>query len=315
MSLQPNHVGPEAAAVALLTTGIGKAYQRLDMMIIRNFIGGALTSVGGMITLLVKGGCNGLLEKNPAIVQILGGLVFPVGVAMSTLTGGELSTGNVLFLLVPILQRKITLWRAAYCFMISFFANLAGSLFYLIIAHFSRILSDEPYKQGTIDSAYEKVLDPSAVTIFVRGIGCNWLICIGVYTALLSKTVVAKVISVWIPIFVFVTVGFENSVANMFLVPIAMINGAPVSVGLFIWKSLIMSTLGNMVGGGIFVAIAYWYLYVQPKAAEIDEAEMHPWTQQNIRISEICEKRGITPIHQPMTHAIKQNEQKYHKIT
>ncbi|KAK7205928.1 Formate/nitrite transporter-domain-containing protein [Myxozyma melibiosi] len=271
MSLQPNHYGPEEAANMLLNTGIAKAYQRIDLMISRNFIGGALTSVGGMITLLVKGGCNGLLEKNPAIVNLLAGLVFPVGAVMSTLTGGELSTGNVLFLSVALFQRKIPLWRALYCFMVSFFANLAGSLFYLLIAHYGHILSYEPYRQGTILSAEEKVIDPSGATVFVRAIGANWLICIGTFTALLSRTAVAKVIAIWIPIFVFVAVGFENSVANMFLVPIAMINGAPVSVGLFIWKSLILSTLGNIVGGFFFVAGAYWYIYIFPQVAAEDD--------------------------------------------
>lgn len=159
--------------------------------------------------------------------------------------------------------------------MVSFFANLAGSLFYLLIAHYGHILSDDPYRQGTIVSAREKVIDPSGATVFVRAIGANWLICIGTFTALLSRTAVAKVIAIWIPIFVFVAVGFENSVANMFLVPIAMINGAPVSVGLFIWKSLILSTLGNIVGGFFFVAGAYWYIYLFPKISEEDDENLN----------------------------------------
>ncbi|KAK9446605.1 Formate/nitrite transporter-domain-containing protein [Limtongia smithiae] len=273
-STASDHFDVDEAAFMLLRAGISKAYQPLEYMLVRNFLGGALTSVGGMITLIVKGGCDGLNETNPGIVMLLGGLVFPVGLAMSTLTGGELSTGNVLFLSIALLQRKIPFWRAIYVFFVSFFANLAGSLFYLIIAHFGHILSDEPYKKGTITFANDKVLEVTGITIFVRAIGCNWLICIGVFCAFMSRTVISRVVSIWIPIFVFVAVGFENSVANMFLVPIGMINGAPVSVGLFIWKSLILSTLGNIVGGGVFVALVYWFIFVYPKNDGVEDLDI-----------------------------------------
>ncbi|KAK9234781.1 Formate/nitrite transporter-domain-containing protein [Lipomyces kononenkoae] len=295
-----DHLDADDAAMLLLTTGISKAYQRLDYMIIRNFIGGALVSVGGLVTLLVKGGCDGLSETNPAVVQLLLGLVFPIGLVMSTLTGGELSTGNILFLSIALLQRKIPLWRSVNCFLVSFFANLAGSLFYLVIAHYGNILSAEPYKAGTIVFATDKVLMPSASTVFVRAIGCNWLICIGVYTAFLSRTVVSRVICIWIPIFTFVAVGFENSVANMFLVPIGMINGAPISVGLFIWKSLILSTVGNMVGGGFFVALVYWYLYVFPTDVAKDEIDMG-----NESVLPITETSVGPPITKMVSRAIR----------
>ncbi|KAK9316419.1 Formate/nitrite transporter-domain-containing protein [Lipomyces starkeyi] len=298
-----DHLDADDAAMLLLTAGISKAYQRLDYMIVRNFIGGALVSVGGLVTLLVKGGCDGLSESNPAVVQLLLGLVFPVGLVMSTLTGGELSTGNVLFLSIALLQRKIPLWRSVYCFLVSFFANLAGSLFYLVIAHYGHILSADPYLKGTIVFANDKVLVPSASTVFVRAIGCNWLICIGVYTAFLSRTVVSRVISIWIPIFTFVAVGFENSVANMFLVPMGMINGAPISIGLFIWKSLLLSTLGNMVGGGFFVALVYWYLYVFPTDGAKDEIDMG-----NESILPISEPSTVAPITQIGNRAVPLSE-------
>ncbi|KAK9480349.1 Formate/nitrite transporter-domain-containing protein [Lipomyces japonicus] len=278
-----DHLSAEDAAVLLLTTGIAKAYERVDYMIVRNFIGGALVSIGGMITLVVRGGCNTLFETNPAIVQLLLGLVFPVGLVMCTLTGGELSTGNVLFLSIALLQRRVPFWRAIFSFAVSFLANLAGALFYLIIAHFGRVLSNEPYKSGTIAFADEKVLVPDGITVFVRAIGCNWLICMGVYMAFLSRTVVSRVVSIWIPIFTFVAVGFENSVANMFLIPIGMINGSQISVGLFVWKSLVLSTLGNIVGGGVFVGITYWYLYIQ--GHEIADNEIDTGNQPILPLS------------------------------
>ncbi|KAK9473011.1 Formate/nitrite transporter-domain-containing protein [Dipodascopsis tothii] len=252
----------DEVAFQLVTIGSLKASQRLDHMIIKNFLGGALVSVGGMLTLLVKGGCQGLAENNPGLVQLLLGLVFPIGLVMSTLTGGELSTGNVLFLTVALMQRKVAWWRAIKLFVVSWLGNLAGSLFYIIIVHFGDIITQEPYASGTIELVKEKVLSPSWVNVFVRAIGCNWLICLAVYMSFLSKTVVSKVLTVYIPIFTFVVVGFDNSVANMFLIPIGMINGADLSVGKFIWKSLVPSTLGNIIGGSVFVGMFYWYLYV-----------------------------------------------------
>lgn len=122
-------ITPDEVAFQLLTVGILKVNQRLDHMLIKNFLGGAMVSIGGMLMLLVKGGCDGIGENNPAIVQLLLGLVFPIGLVMSTLTGGEQSTGNVLFLTVAMMQRKIVWWRALKLF-VSFALNCCFGIFH-----------------------------------------------------------------------------------------------------------------------------------------------------------------------------------------
>lgn len=171
--------------------------------------------------------------------------------------------------------------------MVSFTGNLLGSLFYIVIVHFGAIVNMEPYAAGTVALANAKVIEPTWITVFIRAIGCNWLICLAVYMSFLSKTVVSKIICIYIPIFTFVAVGFDNSVANMFMVPVAMINGAQISVWMFIWKCLLPSTLGNIVGGGVFVGMFYWYLYVldlsnEEKPPILPTMETSPMGQINI---------------------------------
>lgn len=92
--------------------------------------------------------------------------------------------------------------------------------------------------------------------------GCNWLVALACWLAASSRENVSKIISIHLPIWTFVALGFEHIVADMFFIPLGMMNGSPLTVGKFIWKGMIPITLGNIAGGAVFVAGAYWYLDV-----------------------------------------------------
>ena len=96
---------------------------------------------------------------------------------------------------------------------------------------------------------------------FVRGILCNWLVCMAVYLASMAKDVAGKMIPIWFCISAFIAIGLEHSVANMFIIPLGIFNGAAVSWKDFLLKNLLPVTLGNVVGGAGCVAAAFSYAY------------------------------------------------------
>merc|ERR1712070_240586 len=96
---------------------------------------------------------------------------------------------------------------------------------------------------------------------FVRGVLCNWLVCMAVWMASMAKDLPGKIVAIWFPISAFVALGLEHSVANMFIVPLGMMNGAAVTWKAFLMKNLLPVTLGNIIGGAVCVAAFFSYAY------------------------------------------------------
>ena len=125
------------------------------------------------------------------------------------------------------------------------------------------------YRTEVINFATAKCLTPSWVQIFCRAIGANWLVCFAVYISISSREVASKIMAIWFPTFTFVALGLDHVIANMYFIPVAIFYGHPgIGVGLYIWKSMIPTTLGNVVGGAIFVAGMYWYLYLTGEGSD-----------------------------------------------
>ena len=119
------------------------------------------------------------------------------------------------------------------------------------------------YRMEVINFATMKCLTPTWVQIFLRAIGANWLVCFAVYISISSREIVSKIVAIWFPTMTFVALGLDHVIANMYFIPTAIFYGHPdIGVGLYIWKSMIPTTLGNIVGGGLFVGGIYWYLYL-----------------------------------------------------
>ncbi len=114
---------------------------------------------------------------------------------------------------------------------------------------------------GARNGANAKVATPNFRELWLRAIGCNVLVCIAVFQASLAKDVISKVVAAWFPIFVFVAAGFEHVVANMFLVSDAlMARHTKFGVGMYIWKSIISTFLGNVIGAAL-LALPLVYLH------------------------------------------------------
>jgi len=122
--------------------------------------------------------------------------------------------------------------------------------------------------------AEKKVSKDFGVT-FVKGIGCNWMVCMAVFLSGQAQDMAGKMVGIWFPISCFVAIGFEHIPANMYMIPLGLLAGADVTIWEVIWKNFIPTTLGNIFAGSIIVACGYSYSFGalgKPKEQKTSEA-------------------------------------------
>ncbi|KAH9485458.1 putative formate transporter [Psilocybe cubensis] len=272
----PSTMKPEEVAAFMVRAGVKKHQDRFAAVFLKAFMAGAMLSFGGLLSEVLQGGAGGLTSSNPGIVKVLGGFVFPVGLVMIVLQGQELLTSNMMVFPMALAKRAIPWWSLPVNWIIVFFGNLAGSLFFAaILVHYSGIVSVDPYATFIKTFAIHKAHDPQWHQIFLRGIGCNWLVSVAVWQAAGAKDTISKVFAIWIPIWIFVACGFDHVVANMFSVPLGIMFGAPLTVNQYIKKSLIASLIGNIIGA-LFVALPAVYSYLgDDQLAAAENGEMN----------------------------------------
>ncbi|KAF4598529.1 hypothetical protein EYR38_006933 [Pleurotus pulmonarius] len=263
------------------------------LLLLLQFLAGAMLSFGGLLSEIISGGSAGINSANPGLVKIMGGFVFPVGLVMIVLQGQELLTSNMMVFPMGLIKGVIPWWSLPVNWIIVTFGNLVGSLFFAaILVRYSGIISTEPYLTYAKTFAMHKASDPAWHQIFLRGIGCNWLVSVAVWQAAGAKDTISKIFAIWIPIWIFVACGFDHVVANMFSVPLGIMFGADLTAAAYIRKSLIAAYLGNIVGA-LLVALPATYFYLRDyeagglRNAESGEAfnEMptrHQHSQRNV---------------------------------
>ncbi|KAH6650400.1 Formate/nitrite transporter, partial [Chaetomium tenue] len=205
-----------------------------------------------------------LQENTPGLVRLIGALVFPAGIVMIMLSGGELFTGTNMITAVAVYHRRLPIRKMLLHWFLCFWGNLAGVLFVMaVILGYGGVFDHSPYRDQAISNAKQKQVDLQFHQIFLRAIGCNWLVCLSLYLGLQAKDLTSKVVGMWWPVFAFVALGLEHVVANMFFIPIGLFLGAPdLTVGLYIWKGIIPTALGNILGGAGFCGGFYYWLYI-----------------------------------------------------
>lgn len=221
--------------------------QSLGKMLVLSVLAGAFIALAG-VAASIAGTVGGKLAS---------AAVFPAGLAMVILAGSELFTGNCLFLM-PILGHKCTVFGVIRCWIGVYLGNLIGAILVTLAVTFSGTL--DTVGEAVIATAVGKASLPFGVA-FLRGILCNFLVCLAVWMAFCAKSAGGKVASLYGPIFLFVLCGFEHSIANMFYIPagIFLSGGSQVDWGGFI-RNLVPVTLGNMVGGcGLGVILYFLY--------------------------------------------------------
>jgi len=201
-----------------------------------------------------------------SLPTLFAGAVFALGLILVVIAGSELLTGN--FALVPLaaFTKRVPPRQLFQNFGIVMFGNLLGSLFVAyFLADQTGVVTQDLQLARLEEIATLKGQTETEWQIFLRAVGCNWLVCLAVWMALAATDVAGKILAIFFPIMAFVAMGFDHVVANMFFLPAAIFAGA----GDVTWgdalHNWLFAGLGNFVGAAIFVAGAYWYLYARPE--------------------------------------------------
>ncbi len=297
---------PSEIAKASIATGCTKCNMALPKLLILGFLAGAYIAFGALLSEIVAGGlsngtitaANGDIWKialPTGIVKFATGAVFPVGLMLVVIGGAELFTGNCLFAPISVLNRDASFKGLAINWTLVYIANFIGSIFVAyFLAYKCGFFNAMPWAGWAATVANTKCgLD--FTTAFLRGVGCNWLVCLAIWLAISAEDIISKILAIWFPIMAFVAIGFEHSVANMFFIPLGLFvaNDPSIAANLatakvatgnligtagwynFVVTNLIPVTLGNIVGAVLFVAALYWYVYVRgplciPRKTEIE---------------------------------------------
>ncbi len=241
------------AQIAVLIESVGVAKARLPALqtVTLGLLAGAFIAFGSMFYTLVM--TDSGLGLGPG--RALGGVAFSLGLILVIVAGAELFTGNNMIVMAWA-DRKVTLAGLLRNWGLVYAANFAGALGSVVLV----------YGSGTLDLGNGAVGETAAriagakvelgfMEAFLRGILCNVLVCLAVWLSMAAHTVAGKSIAIVFPISAFVALGFEHSVANMYLIPIGWLAGAQgITLAGFLGK-LVPVTHGNIVGGSVFVAM------------------------------------------------------------
>lgn len=218
----------------------------------------------------------GAADVPAGLIKLIGGMTFSVGLMMVVLTGAELFTSTTMSLSAKLAGR-ITWGQWIRHWVLSYVGNFVGAMLVVGLCYFGRLQDRNGGAWGEIVSktAAAKVSYPW-MEAFVLGIGANFFVCIAVFMAFSGRTTTDKILAVIGPITAFVALGFEHSVANMFMIPFGIILGdnPALTWSNFIFANLIPVTLGNIIGGGVAVGLFQWFIHQKlgAKPAQTDTA-------------------------------------------
>lgn len=227
---------------------------------------------------------------NPSVARLVGACVFPGGMAMVLVAGSELFTGNNL-IIIPLLEKKITVAAMLKNWMVVFIGNFLGASFVAAAVVYAGVpqLYEGVLAEKMVAAACFRV-NQSFGEAFVRGVLCNILVCIAVWAAFAAKKVSGKLLMSFWPVMLFVLCGFEHSIADIYFGVAGLlvsekygIEAPELTIVTFLLKNLLPVTLGNLVGGAGIVGCGYWFVYlhhtpgyaqpIEQEQQEIDGAE------------------------------------------
>lgn len=256
---------PTEIAEASYASGLAKVNATRNnrrRLLVQAIMAGAFIAFGGTLSLIVGYGFPGISAANPGLQKLLCGCMFPIGLILVVVLGAELFTGNNALLIPTYMRRKATWTDIALNWTLVYIGNFIGAmLFTYLLVYSVGLLAASPWHDAIIGIASAKV-SMSWMTVFLKGIGANWCVCLAVWLALSGKTLLEKSIGCWLPVMAFVALGYEHSIANMFYLPAGMMEGADIDVWTAVWNNLIPATLGNIAGGALLVGMAHSYVHL-----------------------------------------------------
>jgi len=261
-----SYLEPSEFVTKMVDSGESKVYMSTKDTFIRAYMAGAVLGLAAMfaITVMVKTGS-----------PLIGALLFPVGFIMLYLMKFDLLTG--VFTLVPLawLDKRpgVTVNQILRNWWWVFLGNLGGALTVAFIMSFVLTYGYNieggalAEKVGSIGESrtlgYQEHGLAGWLTIFMRGMLCNWMVSMGVVGAMITTSATGKIMAMYMPIMLFFFMGFEHSIVNMFLFPFSMIMGGGFTVSDYLLWNELPTALGNLIGGLVFVALPLYYTHVR----------------------------------------------------
>ncbi|MHB8070812.1 MAG: formate/nitrite transporter family protein [Candidatus Cryosericum sp.] len=273
---------PASIAEATVAAGQKKSSLSVAHLIILGMLAGAYIGFGAQLYSLVTSDLPQFVGFG--LTRLIGGLSFSVGLVLVVLGGAELFTGNSL-IAVAAFSGRVS-WRSvARNWVWVYVANIAGSLLLALVLFGARqyAMNGDQVGVSALKIAVAKVNMPFWAA-FLRGVLCNWLVCLAVWMATGATDTAGKILAVILPVTAFVASGLEHSIANMFFIPMGLMVKNVASVvavagplpgierltwsGGLIVRNLLPVTAGNIIGGVLFVACAYWAAYLLPSSGK-----------------------------------------------
>ena len=243
--------------------------QPFSRTLVLSLLAGFYIAFGAELATVVTSDAAGNLGLG--VSRLRGGSVFSLGLMLVVVCGAELFTGNSL-LTKTALHGELPWLKIAENWTVVILGNLAGSLFLAWLMFESDLWQTGRIAEHAVDIATAKCELTFGVAL-VRGILCNWLVCLAVFMAAAARDISGKILACYVPIMAFVASGFEHSVANMYFIPIGLLLKSELGLQIpaltwsnFFVGNLIPVTLGNILGGVVFVAGAYWFVYMKDRA-------------------------------------------------
>lgn len=264
-----SYLVPSEFVTKMVDAGESKIFMSTRDTLIRAYMAGAILALAAVfaITVAVQTGS-----------PLVGAILFPVGFVMLYLMGFDLLTGVFVLTPLALIDKRpgVTIGGVLRNWGLVFVGNFAGALTvaFLMAIVFTYGFSIEPDAVGKKIASigvsrtlgYEKYGAAGMLTLFIRGMLCNWMVSMGVVGAMISTSVTGKVVAMWMPIMLFFAMAFEHSVVNMFLFPSAMMMGGDFSImDYMIWNE-IPTALGNLVGGLAFTGLTLYTTHIKTGA-------------------------------------------------
>jgi len=263
-------------------------------MILRGFMSGAYIAMGGALATVCS---TGILATDTALrygtqsagfTQLILGAVFPVGLIITVLTGAELFTGDAMLAPMAAFIHKITWAQVLNLWVWVYIGNLIGSIVYAYIMANGPFTTWDATGTATVTAFGTRAIAIAGAKVsyvgmmgqwsaFLKAIGCNWLVNLAILLGICADDLVGKFFGIWFPIMCFVSTGFEHSIANQYFISAGILtqnfitDPTKINAGLnwvtFWTNNMIIVTIGNIVGGMVFVGIIYWVAFRKEIAA------------------------------------------------
>lgn len=250
-----------------VSIGENKAKQSVSKIFVLGIIAGFFIAIAG------TGAATAAVSvKSASIAKLINACIFPAGLAMVIIAGSELFTGNCL-LIIPVLEKKITVIDMIKNWVVVYLGNFVGSIFCVLLCTYGHVYALFDY--GLSDNLMQTAVAKTSLSwedALIKGILCNILVCIAVWMTFSAETAAGKIITLFFPILVFVVCGFEHSVANMSYISSGLfmkgaygLEAPTLTWSNFLVGNLVPVTIGNIIGG-FLVGAAYWFVYLkEPK--------------------------------------------------